>query len=306
MNQVVFQQVILLFIPVIIGFVLRKRNMVDSAFTKSLSDFIFVFLLPCMVLDAMKFEFSVQVLINSGWLVLISSFTLFVLWVIGWLLSKKMDKHFDAQAVIEFSITCSNFGFMGFPIAYALFGQEGLFYASIQNIPYYIFSNSIALFLINRKNSHLRLRDLWITPPTVAVVLGLIRFLGNIPLPGVVDQTIATFSSCTSPISMVLIGLVLADSDLSRLFRDGRIYIISVIRLLVAPLGFFFLGKACGLTGFLLDIPTVILSMPVAAQIILLSKRYDKDAGFAAQIVGMSTLLSIFTISIVAAVIQYF
>ena len=88
----------------------------DGSFTKMLSDFIFVFLLPCLVLDSMRFDFSLEVLINSGLLALVACGVLIVLWGMGFLISKRLGKTFDVQAVIEFSITCSNFTFMGLPV----------------------------------------------------------------------------------------------------------------------------------------------------------------------------------------------
>ena len=303
--SVVFHQVLLLFIPIAAGFVIRKRGIVDGSFTKMLSDFIFVFLLPCLVLDSMRFDFSLEVLINSGLLALVACGVLIVLWGMGFLISKRLGKTFDVQAVIEFSITCSNFTFMGLPVIASLFGQEGVFYASVHNIPYFIFSNSIAIFLINRKNQRVNLARLLLNPPTIAVAAGVLLFLFSIRLPSVLEDSIAMFAGCAPAMSMVLVGLVLAGSDLSKMFVDVRIYVVSLIRLVAAPVAAFFILRAFGLRELLLYVPVVILAMPVAAQIILLSERYEKDSGFAAQTVAVSTLLSVATIPAVVWFINW-
>jgi len=298
------EQAAVLLFPIIIGYIIKQRRMVDETFANNIGSIIFSVILPCLIIKSMRYEFTVQTLINTGILLLISTVTLTVLWVIGYFAGKIMDKNFDIRTVIEFSVTCSNFTFMALPIIEILFGNDGVFYASVHNISYFIFSNSISIFLLNRDRLKTRIVPLLFNPPTVAIIAGFAIFAFSIPLPGVINKTVDMLAVCATPLSMLMAGTVLHGVKMKKMFTDWKIYIISAIRLIAAPCLAYYALSMLGFSGFALKIPVIVMAMPVAVQIVVLTKKYDRASMFASQVVAMSTLLSIITIPLIVTLLN--
>ena len=103
----------------------------------------------------------------------------------------------------------------------------------------------------------------------------------------------------TTPLAMILAGLLLAQADLKQIFRAPKVYILSGIRLLGLPFLFMGILYLCGARGIRLSIPVLITAMPVAANLAMMAEKFERDAYLSAQIVFLSTLLSVITIPIV-------
>lgn len=61
--------------------------------------------------------------------------------------------------------------------------------------------------------------------PTIAIALGILWGLLQLPLPGMVQTVMSNASGCVGPVSMVLVGLVLSTFSLKDLMPNGRIIV---------------------------------------------------------------------------------
>ena len=68
---------------------------------------------------------------------------------------------------------------------------------------------------------------------------------------------------------------------------------------MIPAIGFGIL-KLCGFSGILLNIPVIMLGMPVAANVTIMAAFYNSDSYLAARLVFVSTLLSVISIPIIA------
>ena len=99
---------------------------------------------------------------------------------------------------------------------------------------------------------------------------------------------------------MIVLGTYIAESGLTTLFTNKRTYFICFIKLIVIPL--IMVGIYKLLPSSLNDIKKVLLiamSAPVAVTVSMFSQIYGKDYKYAAQLVGLSTLLSLITIPLI-------
>ena len=302
----VLNQTAVLFIPIIIGILVKKLKMVDGHFGKSLSSVLFNVSLPCSILCAMQFEFQKSLLIESGLLVLLGFGILGVSLLIGFLLSQWMGREDGVKNVIRFSITFSNFSFMGYPIVQMLYGQKGLFYASVFTIPFFLLVNSLGILILEHKKGE-RAKVTFekiLNMPTLALLVGFILFVLSIRLPDILNSAANMFAQTTTPMSMILSGLVLADSKLLSIFKNYRLYVISAFRLLLIPILVFVLLRLFGLSGLLLNVPVIICAMPVASNIVLLSQKFAGDVQFSAETVLFTTFFSIVTIPLIQLILM--
>lgn len=70
----------------------------------------------------------------------------------------------------------------------------------------------------------------------IAVVLGFVFLLLHIPVPDVLDQLLSYLSNITSGLSMLVVGLSLSRLPFREVFREKKIFLLPVLRLLVVPL----------------------------------------------------------------------
>ena len=304
--MVVFQQVLVLFLLIVVGFFAAKCKLVGADFPKHLSAFLFNIALPCTIVSAMQFDFAPAMLLQSGLLIVIGAAVTAASFGLGILAAKLLRIRGNAKNIAQFAVTFSNFSFMGYPVAQAFFGDEGLFLAAVYSIPLYIFVQSLGLALAEGPGGNRGFRLNYIlNAPLISVVVGFALFLLQWKLPKPSEETVRLLGNVTTPMAMVLVGLVLNGSPIRAAFTDWKAYVIATIRLIGLPLLVFAALRLCGVTGNLAMLPAVITMMPVAANIVMMSAAYGKDVTDAARIVLLTTLFSVVTIPAVGWLMQW-
>jgi predicted permease len=192
---------------------------------------------------------------------------------------------------------------MGYPVIEAVFGKEGVFFASIFNVPVYFVVNSFAVMIISRgeqKGGSLSFRKV-INPPMVALAAGFLMFVLSVKLPSALDAAVTMIGASTTPLSLILSGLLLANADFRSIFTNLKVFVTCAIRLLAMPAVMLLVMTAFHAGRLELGIPVIIAGMPVAANVSILSEKYGGNSLLGAQCVFLSTLLSIITIPLVIA-----
>lgn len=299
--EVVIYKVISLFVPIGAGFLLKRKHVLKDDFANQLSRMTYLIFLPLYIINSMNYEFSYQALLDGINLIIASVAVIALGFGVGYIFSKFTYSDHDSRSVIEFAVACSNFAFMGIPIIGVLFGQRGVFLASMHNIGYFIFSNSIAIMLLNRDQfNQKKLLKNFVNVPTVAVIIGFLIFLCNIRLPAVITDTVSSFAVCAPTLSMLLVGIILADCDFISIWKDWKLYIVSLLRLIIIPLIVFAVMYFLPIEREITDIAVMIAAMPVAVQVVLFGEKFGKNSSLASQSVAMSTIFSLVTIPLLA------
>ena len=107
----------------------------------------------------------------------------------------------------------------------------------------------------------------------------------------------------TTPLSMLLVGSLLATMPVKSVFVNWRAYVVSLLRLLLFPLVVWVVLESLRLPEMLVGIPTVIAAMPAAVNSAVLAEQYDGNAALASQIVFLSTLLAVLSIPLVVGLL---
>ncbi len=267
--------------------------------------------LPAFIISSMAFDFSLEVLINSGMLVFLSFSIYGVSILLAKLLNKALGMKGAARDVYEYVAVFSNCGFMGYPVLHAAFGDEAVFYAAIYNLSFSTLVWSYGVFIMQRshredavKRSVLSIMKSAINPAMIAVFTGFMLFLTGIKLPGPIYQTIKMIGSATTPLSMMFIGFILADVHPKELLSDWQDYLLTFHRLILLPLLVYFTLTALGMSGMTLIIPVVIAAMPAAANSAIIASRYKSDYRLASKLIFITTLFSIISIPIMIGLVQ--
>ncbi|MCH4889317.1 AEC family transporter [Acidaminobacter sp. JC074] len=295
-------KIVSLFLLIMIGYIAKKLNVVKSDIKGHLSTLVLNITLPLYIFTAMQFEFSTDVLQETGMLVIISFIYYAVVYLLANGFTKLTGQKDTRRDIFQYMITFSNVGYMGYPVMYELAGEKGMFYAAIYNLSFNILTWTLGVYIMSRhksqeENQSIKERLVHVLNPSLfAVILGFMCFLFSIKVPSVLIDTFKNVGSATTPLSMMFIGIILAEIKLQSIFTDVWVFIVSGIRLLVLPIMTFYVLRFLGFDGLLLTIPVVLSAMPASANSAIIASRYGNDSQLASKMIFVSTLFCIISV----------
>jgi malate permease and related proteins len=297
-------QTLVLFMLMAVGFGAGKSKILDESGAKGISRLLVNFVLPALIVQSMQRPFTPELrdmaftILGLSFLAYASAFPL------AWLLVKAIGAKGGERGAHAFGAIFSNCAFMGFPVIEAILGKEAIFAASVANIPFQLLAFSVGPYILAKTaGGSVKLGiSSFITPAAVASVVGFTLFVGGVVLPEPLGSALSLLGDTTTPLSMVLIGSIVARMNFQAVLARPRIYATSVFRLAIFPLGLYAFFYALGFRGLLLSLPVILSAMPVAANSAILAEAYGGDAETASSLVLVSTLLSLFTIPALASV----
>lgn len=339
--QSIIENVAIFFFLMIPGIILKKCNMISDGFGKGLSNLVLYIAQPVLVFMAYVRDFDKDILINSIYVLVLSvvSHTLFS--VVAFLVFKKTP---DLKGrMLKFATIFSNAAFLGIPLINAVLESDptsplyypgSTLYASIYNITFNLFLWSLGVKICTdgrdadgngiddyhdakiefaqqvgakTKTGGSIIKAL-LHPVTIAAGLGLIFFI--LPINRYITETKIIFDSLTmlknlvAPLSMVVIGIRIADIDLRGVHKDKHMYSFLALRHLVLPLAMVALIKLVELCGIAIHpavsmVIVIMAATPAASSATMFAEKYNCDAAYVSKLVAISTILSIATMPLV-------
>lgn len=287
-------QIFILFIIMFIGVIAKKKEIINETIEKSISAVLTRIAMPAMVLSSASISYSPEILPNMVQIFLITVLSYAATILLGILSSKLLKFDPSTASVYQSLLVFANVGFMGYPVARALYGEIGVFYTSVVNL---VFSASVwtyGILLYNSKGK-LNFKSLF-NIGTISSLLGILLFLLQIPIPAPLLSALDLTGRMTTPLSMLLIGALIANVSVKLLFSDWRIYWTSFLKLLVFPLATVLILKQLQLNDMVVAICTIMAAMPAAATNAIFAKEFDVNPTFASIGVFITTLLCIGTL----------
>ncbi|MCI8631932.1 MAG: AEC family transporter [Lachnospiraceae bacterium] len=294
-----------LFFLLLLGYFLHKKKILDTHTDDGISSLIVNATNPALILSSLgatgastKSDVLRLVLFGAGFYMLLLVLAFFMVR----LFRIQRSKRNTAQLLLIFS----NTGFMAIPVLQTLYGDIAVFYCSILNLPFNFLIYSYGVYLLTRdaqtSTAHkISLRQL-INPGIVASVLALVLYFSGLHLPSAVQDTLGFLGNVTPPLSMLLLGSVLADYPLASMFKDGRLNLMLFVKLLLLPALAYVFSVLLFSDSVIIGINTLTFAMPCAAMTVMLCKEYKGDSMSASVGVVFSTVLSLLTIPLIFAV----
>lgn len=289
----VFSQVAILFLLIFVGALLTKFKVLNEVSVKGITDLVILVVTPCVIVKSFFREFSKESL--KG--LIISSLIAFLAHICFIILSKLLikDKNEARQSVLRFGAIFSNCGFMSLPLQQALLGDEGVFYASSFIVIFNALIWSYGVVILSGDKKYLSFKKLIVNQNIIALLIGLIIFFTSLPLPNILVNTVTHLTNLNTPLPMIIIGYHLMNSDVLKGITDLKCLYSIALRLIVFPLVVLGLMYLVGIKGPLFISLVISCCAPVAALTTMLSARYNSDTELSANMVAISTLMSIIT-----------
>lgn len=293
-----------LFAMMLIGAWMKKRGIISAEGKRCLTELCVNVVIPCNIFKSCLIALDLEILRTCG-VLLVSAF---VMQCVCLTLNKFLFNRFPSQQkkVLQYCTIVPMSGFLGNPIAEGIYDSIGVLYTSIYLIPMRIVMWSVGTtYFVADETVDKRkvLKNVLTHPCLVAIYLGLFCMVTQLPLPGIVTETVRYVGNCNSALTMFIVGTILADVKLSTIVNKNTV-LFSVFRLLLLPLLAFGVGTVLGLEHAALGVSVLMTGMPAGATAAIFAERYHSDAPFATRCVVASTLFSMLTLPMWCALMQ--
>lgn len=307
-SLIVAKQVIIMFILIGVGIITCKKEMITVNATRYFSNFLLTIVTPCLLINAYIRPFNKEV--SKG---LLLAFGLSIIFhILATLLVKIfIKKRNDKLYCIErMGAVYSNCGFMAFPLLYAILKDNGIFYgtAFVTVFNLFLWSNGRAM-LSDWKS--LDIKKVIFNPGTIGTIMGLICYFSQIQLPQVAKESVSYLASLNTPLSMIITGVFLAQVNIKDTIKDIKIYKSITLRLVLFPILMLTIIKVMGVSMWFDSSRNVAIAVilcsacPAAASVILMSSKMNMDDSYGAEILAMSTMLSVITLPVITMLATY-
>ena len=296
--MVTFNQMLLMFCFITIGFGLNKLKLLpqnsDTVMSK-LENYIFM---PALVLNTFVNQCTIENIIDKWNYIILSLFSLLITSIISILLTHFFIRNHDEKGIYRYSFIIANIAFMGNAVVNGVFGEKVLFEYLIFTLPLNIFLNSIGIswLMPQKEGSYLKK---FLNPINIDTVCGIIIGISGIKLPVIAEKVISQASGCMSPIAMILTGFVIGGYNVKMLLVEKRVYALSMYRLILLPIAFWGLSILMKLP---LDLTVVLIcayAMPLGLNTIVIPAAYGGDTTQGASMALVSNVLSLVTIPLI-------
>gem|GEM_PF-762849 len=216
----------------------------------------------------------------------------------------------ENNRLYRFAAMFGNVGFMGLPIIMVLFPENDtvLLYASLCIVLFNIMTWTAGVWVITGDRKMISLKKCLLTPVLVTVVVTLPFFFipeSVFAAPKPVINFFGSLSDMTTPLSMIILGARMAEMPFLEIFTDFHIYIVSALKLLLAPALTFAALKLFKIDNAdLFNALMIINMMPAAASAMLFAENFLKKAYTGVKAVLFTSVLCIVTIPLMCLLLM--
>jgi len=313
--MVVLGKVAAIFLMVLIGYIAGKLDLLPLTSSKYISSIVINIAAPCVVIYSMsKQELNPKTVAIMFIIFGVALAMYFISWMISIIFVKAMKISENERGVYKNYLIFTNNAFMGFPVAFALFGSEGLFLMVLANLlmPIFMFTlgvHNIRVEYISHDSKwstfKQRLKDIS-NPPVISTLIGLIIFIFQIPIPNVIDDVLSMMGATMAPLCMIVIGIQLTESNPLTVMTNHKLIVMSAFRLIIIPFLIFLPLYLMAVEPLVICVMTLNAMLPCSAIAVALAEEYKNNVRLAAEGAFLSTLFSIATIPVIGILLTTF
>lgn len=279
MISVVLSQLSVLFLMVATGYLLTRNGSLREHFQDDLAQLILWVALPCAIIESGFLEKEKNSLASVVWLIGLSVAS----YAVAILLAEGLRRVIRQPSVQGNLISCmtvfANTAFIGYPVCLALLGNKGVFYASFFNMVFNLFFFTYGIRQINGRMDTGVARMLFTDSGMLATVGMVVVFLFQYKPPEPLRVFVNHMSALCTPLSMIMIGCMLAKMNLRAILQEKSYWLLTGFRLLVIPL--FILICVLPLTDFGVDkdilfVIIIMWEMPIGSLTAIYAQKYNR------------------------------
>ncbi|MBR6572222.1 MAG: AEC family transporter [Clostridia bacterium] len=307
--SLVLNQMLLMALLIVAGFILRKKNIVPNGAGSILSKTETYLFVPALNLINQINKCTPQTFKENSLLMLYGLVLILVAIGISYPLSRIFVAKTEGDAkliyrqnVYKYAMAFSNYGFMGNFLILGVWGEEMFFKYTMFTFPLTVFCASWGLYvLIPKEKSTGLLQNLkkgLLTPPLISLVIGILLGLVGAKafIPTFLLNALDNASKCMGPVAMVLAGVVIGEYDIKKLITNKKVYLASLFRLIIIPAVVLLALKAVGTADEILCLTLVAFACPLGLNTIVYPATYGGETETGASMAVISNILAVITL----------
>ena len=313
------QSVVVIVLIMLLGYILRKQGWLADSFGGNVSKLITQIALPASIFMSVQNNLTRGKLFNLFAGLLLPFIGVVISYIVAFILVKVLKVKVGRRGVFINTIANANTIFIGMPLNLALFGSAATSYFLIYYIINTVSTWAFGVFLIKNddptlvkaEKQHNKINWRKILPmPLVGFFVAVIWLLTGIQLPKFLGDTFNYVGSLVTPLSLIYIGIVLANAGLKSIHFDKDTVFALLGRFILAPVVMILLVKWFGPTVLHLDIANLMgktfivqSATPALAVLPILAGEAHGDVDYATNVVVLSTLLFIIVVPVLMFII---
>ena len=304
--SVLFSNLVGLFLLIGVGFGVVRGGLVPAESTGAMTALLMKVTLPATIFYSMLRPFDPDFLWDALLMVVLGLVLHGSYIGLSWLLARVFRVPDGRRGMWMLCCSFCNNGFMGYPVAYSLFGEEGLALAVMLGVPFnlMVYTLGAKLAASDRREGEEAGRVPWgkviFSSINLAILLGFTFYCLQVPVPQALLEPIGHLSNVTTPLSMVVTGMNLAKGRLADALGDRDAATASLTRLLLLPVLTWAFVEALPISNPLdVGVAVIIMAMPSPAVSVVLGEEYGGCVVLGARTVFVSSLFCIITIPLV-------
>ncbi|WP_059105009.1 AEC family transporter [Shouchella shacheensis] len=303
--QEVLSEMTMLYLIFVVGWLAMKFRLLPETSRGVFTKLLLYVTLPCLIVTSMHVPFEIDRGLAVVALLLLSAYFLGGTALIGRWTARRFKLPQERAGVYENLLLFGNQGFIGVAIAFQLFGHDGLFFAAVFNMIYFIAIWTYGIAVMQRDTPRGERASLWKNPGLIATSVGLLLFFLPISLPRSLFDAMNSIGQMTVPLSMLLIGCLIASirlMDFLTYLRSKLLWVALSGRLFIVPFLLFLPLAFTPLPFDWLAIAVLLSATPCAPTVSLYAENYGGDTSFASVAVLVSTFAAAVTLPLLFAI----
>ena len=291
------EQLCVLYIFIIVGFYLGKKRP-DASGNSGIVSYVLVnVFFPAKIFLNFSTSFTVDYVKNNYISVFIGIGLLLLMLALGVGVAKLLGRTPYEKKVYVYSTAISNYAYLGYVLVGEALGNAAMNNLMTFCIPISIFCNTVGIAMLMDKK--INLKNLF-QPVTVAMFVGIAWGLLGLPMPQMLNTVLKSAGACMGPVSMVLVGLVLAGFTWKQLLPSWQAWGFCLVRLIIVPAMVY---GVCMLIGQFIPLPdavypsaVIMAAMPCGLNPVVYPKLIGQDCSLGAKLIPLTSILSMATI----------
>ena len=298
----VLQQILVIFCYVSVGLGAGKLGIIDPEQRKYLTKLCSGLILPFTILSAASMEVGAEDFRSLG-VALIVMFLIMGGTMAGSVLVLRAVHAEDKfRAAISSLVSFPNGTFLGLPLCRALFGEIAVLYNCAAMIAFNVLFSTVQLPLFT--GGKINLKAIF-TAPAIAT-FGLLAMLAlGLHWPAPVQTAVSSIGSMITPLSLIIVGVMLSENDLLTIFREKTVYLVMALRNFLIPAIAMLVLAAMPMGAEDKLCVLVYLSCPCATLTTIYSIQTDTHPELCARSVLFSTISFAISLPVVIAAGQF-
>lgn len=281
----------MMFAEMIVGYLLCMTGVLSPKDRSVFSKAVINVFLPCSIVNSFLTRPDSNVLQDFLTVLLVSIMIQVFCTILANVLYRRTPA--NQKPILQYATVCSNAGFLGNAVAEGVYGELGLLYGQIYLIPLRIVMWTAGIsYFEGQSDWKTKIRKIITHPCIIAVTIGLCIMLTGITLPAALTRTMTSLGRCSTPLIMVFLGMVLAETGVKGMINKDTLK-FALLRLILIPSVVLLFCLLFHVDSFITGLSVLLAAMPAGSTTSVLAEQYQSDVAFASNIVVFTTIGSI-------------